>query len=65
MAHIRFQALKEVSNRKPHFAVPPTGKVSDYYGCNVFDFDKMRKYLSKEAYDKVVEARKKSLGFGK
>jgi glutamine synthetase len=56
MAYIRFQALKEVSNRKPHFAVPPTGKVSDYYGCNVFDYDKMRKYLSKEAYDKVVEA---------
>jgi glutamine synthetase len=59
MAYIRFEALREVFNRQPEFATAPAGKVSDYYGCNVFDFDKMRKYLSKEVYEKVVEATEK------
>ncbi len=59
MAYIRFEALKEVFNRQPKYVTPPSGKVSDYYGCNVFDLDKMRKYLSVEAYDKVIEASEK------
>ena len=56
MAYIRFEALKEVFSRQPKCVTAPSGKISDYYGCNVFDFDKMRKYLSKEAYEKVEEA---------
>jgi len=56
MAYIRFEAIKEVFSRKPLVVEAPSGKVSDYYGCNVFDYEKMRKYLSKDAYDKVMEA---------
>jgi len=59
MAYIRFQALKEVFNRQAKSVVTPSGKISDYFGCNVFDMDKMRKYLSVEAYEKVVEASEK------
>jgi len=56
MAYIRFEALKEVFNRQPLVVEAPSGKVSDYYGCNVFDYGKMRKYLSMDAYNKVMEA---------
>jgi glutamine synthetase len=56
MAIIRFEALKEVFSHKPMFVEAPSSKVSDYYGCNVFDYSKMRKYLSADAFNKVVEA---------
>jgi len=56
MAYIRFEAIKEVFNRQPLVVEAPSGKVSDYYGCNVFDYEKMRKYLSMDAYNKVMEA---------
>ena len=35
---------------------PPSSKVSDYYGVNVFDKEKMHKHLSKEVYKQVMEA---------
>ena len=56
MAQIRFAAIKEVFSRQPLTVEAPSGKVSDYYGCNVFDYEKMRKYLSRDAYDKVMDA---------
>jgi glutamine synthetase len=56
MAVIRFEALKEAFNRQPRIVEAPSSKVSDYYGMNVFDYQKMRKYLSAEAYEKVMEA---------
>ncbi|MCF8377942.1 MAG: glutamine synthetase III [Bacteroidales bacterium] len=56
MAYIRFEALKEVFTREPHFVTAPSPKVSDYYGEKVFDNQKMRKYLSEDVYKKVVEA---------
>jgi len=56
MAYIRFEAIKEVFNRQPLVVEAPSGKVSDYYGCNVFDYEKMRKYLSMDACNKVMEA---------
>ncbi len=34
----------------------PTTKVSDYYGMDVFSIDKMRDYLSGEAFESVVNA---------
>ena len=61
MAHIRFAALEEVFSRQPNSVKAPSGKVSDYYGCNVFDNEKMRKYLSSDAYEKVMEAIDKGL----
>lgn len=56
MANIRFEALKEVFLREPNFIEAPSAKVSDYYAKNVFDYTKMQKYLSEDAFKKVMEA---------
>lgn len=63
MAYIRFTALKEVFARQPLIVESPSGKISEYFGCNVFDYEKMRRYLSKDAYDKVIEAIEKGKPF--
>ncbi|MBK9318747.1 MAG: glutamine synthetase III [Bacteroidetes bacterium] len=56
MAILRFRALEKCINRTPVVVVPPSGKVSDYYAVNVFDKEKMHKYLSKEVFKQVMEA---------
>lgn len=56
MAILRFRALESSINRAPVVVVPPSAKVSDYYGANVFDKEKMHKYLSKEVFKQVMEA---------
>ncbi len=61
MAHIRFSAINEVFSRQALEVKAPSGKVSDYYACNVFDYEKMSKYLSKDAYGKVMEAVEKGV----
>ncbi len=53
MANLRFQALQEVLRRKPVEIDYPSNKISDYFGINVFDKQKMQKYLSVEAYNSV------------
>jgi glutamine synthetase len=56
MAAIRFTALSEAFGRQ---AIPyPTPKIpiSKYFGINVFDKKKMARYLSKEAFNHVMEA---------
>ena len=56
MATHRFEALKQITTRKPKEVVFPSGKASDYFGINVFDKPKMKKFLSKDAYNAVVTA---------
>lgn len=56
MAILRFQALQEVIKRQPVPVSYPSGKISDYFGINVFDDSKMEKYLSREAYKSVQRA---------
>ncbi|MFA7116965.1 MAG: glutamine synthetase III [Bacteroidales bacterium] len=53
MAKVRFSALNEISTRpyKPRKVYP---SVSTIFGENVFTHNKMRKYLSKEAF-KILE----------
>ena len=53
MANLRFQALHEVLRRQPVEIEYPSNKVSDYFSINVFDKQKMQKYLSLEAYRSV------------
>ncbi|MGP8213967.1 MAG: glutamine synthetase III [Bacteroidia bacterium] len=45
MSSLRFKALEEASSRKPLNVKLPSGKVSDYFGENVFDLETMQKYL--------------------
>lgn len=56
MAILRFRALESSINRTPVVVIPPSAKVSDYYGANVFDKEKMHKYLNKEVFKQVMEA---------
>lgn len=55
MAIIRFQAIHDANNRKPIHKETPSKKTSDYFGINVFDKDKMQRYLSQEAFEGVIE----------
>lgn len=56
MSTIRFNALAVAHSReiKPNHS--PKMIISDYFGVNVFDRKKMKKYLSTEAYEHVLEA---------
>ena len=56
MAKLRFLALEEVLRRQPVKFDFPEVKTSEYFGINVFDRQKMQKYLSKEAYEVVIRA---------
>jgi len=56
MAVIRFKALEQVFNRKPNHVSPPSDKTSDYFAINVFDKIKMQKYLSKDAFNHVMDS---------
>ena len=54
MATIRFNALSSVQNRKKIRAIPPSKRVSDYYGEHVFSAQKMKKTLSPSVYEEVI-----------
>ncbi len=56
MATIRFKALEEALSQSPVPYSPPSNLISDYFAQNVFDSKKMKKYLSEEAYEHVMEA---------
>ena len=56
MSQFRFNALKEVLNRQPVEVVWEKNLVSDYFGMKVFNQEKMKKYLSREAFKAVSNA---------
>jgi len=56
MSNIRFQALQTVLTRKIPEIKTPANKISDYYGANVFDQKKMKEYLSKEAFETIINS---------
>ena len=56
MSTIRFEAIREIAKRQAKKVEYPSTKATDYFGINVFDKAKMKKYLSKEAYNAVVTA---------
>ncbi len=56
MANLRFNAMEEAVNRTPLHIDYESDKISDLFGINVFDRDKMRRYLSREAYESVITA---------
>ena len=62
MATIRFKALQELFSRQAQTVSYPSEKASDYFGVNVFDMEKMKKYLPKEAYKSVKRAMKEGTG---
>lgn len=56
MSTLRFKALESALSRTPNVIDAPAGKISDYFGQNVFDKGTMQKFLSKESFKQVLEA---------
>jgi glutamine synthetase len=56
MAELRFSALKELFNREPVDIDVPAEPVSVYFSHNVFNKQKMERFLSREAYRAVMTA---------
>jgi len=52
----RAKAIEEVMSRQPKFSEPPSQKISDYFGANVFNDDAMRMFLTEEAWYAVRQA---------
>ena len=55
MAHLRFKAL-ELSNNRPKIEVESPGKISDFYGKDVFGLKQMQALLSPDIYKKVKKS---------
>ncbi|HSP82712.1 MAG TPA: glutamine synthetase III, partial [Gillisia sp.] len=60
MATLRFQALKETLNRKP-VKIEETDRRSELFGKNVFNEAVMRQFLTKEAFNSVMDANNSGL----
>jgi len=53
MTTFRFKMIEEAVKRSAVQVKAPAERTSDYYGVNVFNREKMAKYLPKEIYDAV------------
>jgi glutamine synthetase len=53
---LRFKALESITERAPQKADIPIGKISDYFGQLTFSDTAMSEYLTREAYEKVMNA---------
>lgn len=58
MSTLRFHALKEVFNHKPT-TISEDVRRSEIFGSNVFGESVMRQYLTREAFESVIDAIKK------
>ncbi|MDR2936369.1 MAG: glutamine synthetase III, partial [Rikenellaceae bacterium] len=56
MATLRFKALDEISRRELPKAERSGEKISSIFGADVFDREKMRRYISKEVYESLCQA---------
>lgn len=53
---LRSKALADVLGRQPKHVEPPSSRISDYFGVNVFNEGAMRMFLTEEAYRAVRSA---------
>lgn len=56
MSNFRIRALQEFSTHRAERFFEENRPVSEYFGQNVFTLEKMRKYLSPDAYAQVVSS---------
>ena len=54
MNNLRFDAVETVLSRQKKATSTPEGKPSTFFGKNVFGIKKMKEYLPKNAYEKLV-----------
>ena len=55
MANLRFEVVAEAFRKKPVEVVGPAERPSEYFGKNVFNRQKMYKYLPREVYEKLID----------
>lgn len=56
MSNLRFQAIAQLQKRQKVVVTPPSSKISDYFGMNVFGSNQMRSTLSPDVFKKVESA---------
>lgn len=56
MAYLRFNALNTVNSRTAVVATPPSSRISDFFGINVFGADAMKKYMSGGAFKVLMNS---------
>ncbi len=56
MSNIRFKAIEMALSRPRRIMPEIEGKISDYYGELTFNYDKMREFMSREAFESVRKA---------
>lgn len=56
MSTLRFKALEASMSRTPRAVEPPSEKISEYYGINVFDNNAMAEYMPKDLYKSVQQS---------
>ena len=55
METLRFQVVGEAFKKKPLDVKTPSERPAQYFGCKVFNREKMYKYLSKDVYEKMID----------
>ena len=55
METLRFQVVGEAFKKKPLDVKTPSKRPAQYFGCKVFNREKMYKYLPKDVYEKMVD----------
>ena len=55
MPKLRFDVVRDAFNKKPVKPDTPEGRPSDYFAINVFNREKMYKYLSSDIYKKLID----------
>lgn len=56
MAHLRFRALEQLSNRPKIHVEMPSAKASDFFGENIFGIEQMRATLSPAVFKQVSQS---------
>ena len=55
MTNLRFQVVAEAFRKKPLDVKVPAERPYEYFGKNVFNREKMYKYLPKDVYEKLID----------
>ena len=55
MSKLRFNVVESAFAKKPAYVASPETKVSEYFGSQVFNREKMFKYLPEKVYEKLID----------
>ena len=55
MSNVRFDALKSAKAHTPIPILLPTGRVKEYFACDVFTRERMKEYISEEVLEQLFD----------